>query len=286
MTRRDEILERVKSVPVLPASAVRIMELASDLDTPINELRIAIEFDPGLTSNVLRLANSAYYRGAGEISTIRDAVVRLGAKSIVQMVLASAIEPLARQPIRGYGLPAGALLDNAAAVAIAVEEFAQKLQIEAPPYAFTAGLLHDLGKIVMGTFLELDAGPILQLAFEEGLSFDMAEQRVLGVDHAEVGAVLLEGWNVPKAICETVRWHHEPGGYTQEDTRAVDLVHVADIAGRLAGFGVGSDGLNYAPSIRVLRRLRITTQITEEVVSQVLIEMKRLEPILDRTPGE
>ena len=202
------------------------------------------------------------------------------------MVLAAAIEPLARQPIRGYDLPAGALLDNAIAVALAVEQFAMKLHVSAPPHAFTAGLLHDVGKIVMGTFLEVDAArhPAAGIRGRPVLR-GIAEQRVLRRRPRRSGsraARCLErpqGRQRDRPVASPARRH------PHEDTRGVDLVHVADIAGRLGGFGVGADGLNYAPSMRVLRRLRITTEITEEVVSQVLIDMKQLESILVRTPG-
>ena len=93
--------------------------------------------------------------------------------------------------------------------------------------AFTSGLLHDVGKILLGTFMEVDVEPIVHLAKTELISFNVAEQRVLGIDHAEAGAALLEAWELPELIIRAIRWHHTPEDY-EGDPLVVDLVHVAD----------------------------------------------------------
>jgi len=286
MTPRDDILSRVREVPALPAAAIEAIELAQDPDVSADRLCRAIEIDPGLTSSVLSMANSVHFRGVGEITSVRDAIVRLGGKTMFHLVVASAVAPVARQEIVGYELPPGELLKHAVCVGVGAEVLAEALGIGAPPHTFTSGVLHDLGKIVMGTYLEIDSEPIRHLAFDEGLSFEVAEGRILGVDHAEVGSALLESWSIPRGIVEVVRWHHQPERFPGEDTLAVDLVHVANIIARMGGLGLGTEGLNYAPSLPVVKRLRITTQVAEKVVNKILSGWDRLaEELHSRVEG-
>lgn len=257
-------------MPSLPAATSRVLELVQNPQTTIVALQREVELNPGLASNILRLANSAYFRGAHPIASVRDALVRLGTKRVSHLVLTTSVEPLARPPVRGYGMPTGGLFRHSAATAMAAEQLANALEINAPDYTYTAGLLHDLGKIVMGTYLELDAEPILKLAFDEGLSFEQAERRILDVDHAEVGATLLEAWEIPSSVVDVVRWHHAPNELPGEDKTVVDLVHVADHMSRLSGTSAEADGLNYELCAESVERLGVTPAITERVIGEVL----------------
>jgi putative nucleotidyltransferase with HDIG domain len=259
----------------MPSAAAQVIQLVQDPSASIASLRRAIELDPGLTSNVLRLANSAYLGSPRSVRSVRDALVRLGTNRVFQLVIAAAVAPVAQQTVRGYDLPPGALWHHSVAVAVGTTELAAAAGRRPPDHAFTAGLLHDIGKIVLGTFLEVDAAPIMQLAFEEHLSFELAEQRILGIHHAELGARVLEGWHLPPPIVEVVRWHHQPESYPG-DTLVVDLVHMADALALVSGIGAGSDGLNYRPSAAVLSRLRVTTAVAEGVVCRMLDGLREL----------
>lgn len=274
MITREEVLERARSVPSIPQTAMRVSEMMQDPNVSAAEVQRVIELDPGLTATILRIANSAYFRGSGEIASIRDAVVRLGARSVVQLVMTSAVAPLAQKPIQGYGLPPGALFDNAVGVALGVERMGARLDVKTPSHAYTAGLLHDLGKIVLGTFLEVDGEQVQQVAISQNLSFEQAEREVLGVDSPEVGALLLEEWNVPQAVVAIVRWHKQPERYDGDDPVSLDLVHVCDIVCRMSGYGMGVDGVHYQPSALSLQRLGVTTQVAEEVMGQLATDLE------------
>ena len=270
MSTREQILSRVREMPSLPLTATRVLQMVQDPDTPFTELQREVELDVTLASNVLRLANSAYFAGSGPIASVRDAIVRLGTKRILQLVLTTTVAPLTSQPLKGYGLRAGGLLRHCAATAIGAEQLSRELQLNAPDYTYTAGLLHDIGKIVLGTYLEIDATPILELAYKEGLSFEIAEQRVLGVDHTEVGATLLKAWMIPVSVVDVVRWHHSPEAYQGPERLVVDLIHVADHVARVSGTSSDADGLNYALSAQAVERLHMKPTTTETVVNNVL----------------
>lgn len=286
MTERERIIDAIRRVPELPVAAVQVMKLIQDPDAGVAEIMKPIEYDPGLTSNVLRLANSAYFAGPRSISSLREAGVRLGAQRIFQLVLASAVSPVARQPIRTYDIPAGQLFEHLIAVAVGGEELARTLDIKPPIHTFTTGLLHDVGKVVMGTFAAIDAGPIFEHAVNEGISFEKAEADLLGIDHAEVGALLLEDWQLPEEITQAVRWHHEPEQFTGDDTRVVDLVHVAVNLSMQCGIGVGRDGLHYHASPVVIERLRLKPRITEETSAKMLTGLAELRPMFAAEKGK
>lgn len=276
MSRRDEVLDKIKRIPSLPTAAMRVIQLLKEPDVEITDLMEAIAYDPGLTSNVLRLANSAYFGGPRTIASLREAILRLGTNRIFQLVITAAVAPIARQPVRGYDLPAGGLLSHAISVAIGSETLATELQIKVPPSTFTAGLLHDIGKVVLGTFLELDVAPIIDLAYKQHISFEVAETQIIGIDHAETGAGLLEHWNLPVSIVDVARNHHHPESIT-DNSLMVDLVHVADQLSMQVGFGEGVDGLNYVPSTVALERLNVNEILMERVVCRTAdgLEMLR-----------
>lgn len=279
MRSKREIMGAIKSIPAMPSAAAKVMELYQNPEVQVDELKRAIEFDPGLTSNVLRLANSAYFAGPRTVGTVKEAIVRLGLTRVFQLTVAAAVSPVAWHEVQGYGLKPGQLLEHSISVAIGAEQIAEALSKRAPFHAFTAGILHDVGKVVLGTFLAIDCAPIMKLAFEEGIPFDQAEQQVLGLDHAEVGAMLLESWNLPSPVVEAVRFHHRPE-QIPADSFATDLVHVADHLSMEIALGTGVDELNYKPSQEVMNRIRLTPTGAESVLCKMLSGVEELYQLL------
>mgnify|MGYP000622148792 CR=1 FL=1 len=264
--QRDAILAKVRAIPSLPTAATRVIGLLRDPNVEVNDLLHAIEYDPGLTSNVLRLANSAYFAGPRSIGSLREAIVRLGMNRLFQLVVTTAITPFGRSEVKGYDLSPGQLLEHSVASAVGAEELARKLGLKAPGETFTAALLHDLGKIVLGTFVEADAQAISELACQHGMPFEQAEARILGIDHAETGSILLEQWGLPATIIGVVRWHHDPAHY-EGDQVLFDLVYAANYLSHEIGKETGMDGIARRLSPVVYERLGINEDIAEKVTS-------------------
>jgi putative nucleotidyltransferase with HDIG domain len=284
VSRRDEILSLVTTVPSLPAVVCRLQEFLNDPEVNFDELSRVIECDPGLTANVLQLANSAYFGWQGGIASVRDAISRLGTRRIFQMVLCMSVAPLVRKPVRGYDLDADQLWEHSVAVAICTEKVAAGRRPTCQPHAFTAGLLHDLGKVLLGTFVEVDDEPIKELIALDRLAFNEAERMVLGIDHAEVGAYLLERWNLPAEMVAVARWHHEPSRAGDDLQSLVDLVHVANAICLNHGWGPGDDGLPCRFEEAAAARLGLKSQDMESVASQVVAGVEELLQIF--TPGQ
>lgn len=177
MLRRAQILKQIESVIELPAVASELVGLANDPDVDIQDIAGILEYDPGLTANMLKLANSAHYGGRGTIASVRDAVIRLGLRKLSELALAIAISPNAQKPVRGYHLAAGQLWAHSLSVSIGTAHLAKALGVRRPAYASTAGLLHDIGKVVLGSFIEIDAQSIAEAVLTRNISFDEANER-------------------------------------------------------------------------------------------------------------
>lgn len=276
MSQREEILARVATITSLPASATQMLALANNPETQIEDVQRTVEYDPGLVTNLLRLANSAHFGTGSAINSVREAVVRLGFKRVFQIAMTSAVAPIAQKEIRGYDLPRNGLLRHSAATALAVEYLPKRLSMRVPDATYTAGLLHDLGKIVLGTYLEINSAPIVLKAYRDSLSFELAEQQVLGTDHAEVGAALLEYWKLPQTVVDSVRWHHAPNRYPHEDKTVVDLVHLGEHVARICGTSSSTDGMNYSVCFESLDRLKVVPDVLELVASDVLSSLEEI----------
>ncbi len=276
MSQREEILARVSTISSLPTSATQMLALANNPDAQIDDVQRTVEYDPGLVTNLLRLANSAYFGTGGAINSVREAVVRLGFKRVFQIAMTSAVAPIAQKEIRGYDLPRNGLLRHSAATALAVEYLPKRLSMRVPDATYTAGLLHDLGKIVLGTYLEINSAPIVIKAYRESISFEIAEQMVLGTDHAEVGAALLEYWKLPQVVIDSVRWHHNPNKYPHEDKTVVDLVHLGEHVARICGTSSSTDGMNYSVCVESLDRLGVVPDVLELVAADVLGSLEEI----------
>ena len=279
MSTREEILKRVEAVPALPTSTARVFELLDCPDVAVSELLLIAQHDPALTGNALRLANSAAFAQT-DVTSLRDAFVRLGNKQAMELIVASAVVPLESSALAGYDLIPGQLLQHAIAVAVGTEELGKALHLRVPAYTFTAGVLHDIGKTVLSMLLEVEGQEVVDLAYQDGIPFEEAERKVLGTDHAEVGAHLLAHWQLPAAIVETVRWHHQPDGVGYSLLRGVDLVHVADTLALAEGIGAGIDGLNYRPSAESLSRLKMNMTLIERVMCATLGRLDSLSELL------
>lgn len=273
MNIREEIIKKIKDVPAFPINSAKIISKISSTESSILDIAKEIETDPTLTANILRLANSAYFAGPKTISTIREAVVLLGINRIHQLIIASAIFPTAGRPLRGYDLPAGELIKHLIGTAIASELLAKELKKEIPPYTFTVGLLHDIGKIVLGTFIEIDVEPIIKKAYDEKLSFEKAEKEILGIDHSEVGALLMQEWHFPNNLIQPVLYHHNPDDSPEEYRLVTDFVHIASNLCLECGIGSGIDGLNYSNNINSVERIGMDMKVVEIVLCKLIGEI-------------
>ena len=277
----NKIASAIKSFPGMPGTAVKLLALIDDPAMRVSQIEEILRHDPGLTANVLRLANSAYFGIPSKIGSIRQAVILLGLKRLIQMVIAACVSAIMDKSVPGYDLPPGELWRHSIAASVAAEGLVKVLKVEAAEEIFTAALLHDVGKLVLGDFVK-DEFKQIETAVAQGISFEMAEKIVLGTNHADVGARILTKWLLPSEIVNAVQLHHAPEESEQPGSM-LDIVHVANFISMMIGIGIGKDGLQHQPSVEVTERLGIESEHLEIVASQTMQWVKEFSEVLN--PG-
>jgi putative nucleotidyltransferase with HDIG domain len=264
------MLSRVKALPTLSTAALRLSDLARDPRSSAADFERVIKPDPALTANLLRVANSAYFGLRSRVESVKQAVTVLGITRVSEVAAAAAFAPIIPAKLPGYDVEASAFWLHSVAVAVLSERLAAELKMARPGLTFTAGLLHDIGKLAIGIFVSQESGEILGRV-RGGLAFASAEREVLGVDHAEVGALVAEAWRLPAVIGAVARWHHAPDGAPETVERPlVDLIHAADGLAHALGLGadVGELARQVAPGTEA--RLGIRARRLERVAGASL----------------
>jgi putative nucleotidyltransferase with HDIG domain len=275
----NKIASAIKSFPGMPGTAVKLLGLIDDSAMRVSQIEEILRHDPGLTANVLRMANSAYFGIPSKVGSIRQAVILLGLKRLIQMVIAACVSAIMDKSVPGYDLPPGELWRHSIAASVAAEGLVKVLKVEAAEEIFTAALLHDVGKLVLGDFVK-DEFKQIETAVSQGISFEMAEKIVLGTNHADVGARILTKWLFPPEIINAVQFHHAPEA-SERISSMLDIVHVANFISMMIGIGIGSDGLQHEPSVEVTERLGLEPSHLEKVASQTMQWVKEFNEVLN-----
>ena len=278
MTKAEEIVSRVGSLPPLPDTALKLMEVINDPRSTIDDIVESVKYDQAVTSDVLKLCNSAYYSLSRKVTSLNDAILRLGTVKVLQMVMAVHTNSLLAREQQGYGLEPGVWWKHSVAVALASTLFAERLGQPNSNLAFTAGLLHDIGKVILNQYVSAEFAEIVRRVSEDRMSFVEAEHQVLGYSHEEVGALIAEAWKLPEAIVRCIRYHHEPGKLEPPDM-LVDTVYLANCICLLLGVGLGEDGLCYRADASVMERYELRESDLEVIGAQMMTDLQRVEDL-------
>ncbi len=229
------LLERSRTLEPLPASAAALAALLNQDEWMIRDVEDVVRGDLGLTSRVLRYANSAWSAHLPTVGTVRDAILRLGVGTVLSLAVAEGVRPKLMTALPAFDLQPGRLWQHAVASALAAELVMRRVPVEVRPEAVTAALLHDVGKVLLDEALD---GPRLATLREAWLRQAQprleAERDVIGIDHATLGSLVVEHWGLPATVARAVRHHHTP---SDDPTPTGDTVHLANGLAKLAGFG-------------------------------------------------
>lgn len=206
----ESILSQVDNLPELPQVASKILQLLNDPGSSSHDLARVIASDQALTAKVLRLANSAYYGVSRKVTTVNDAVTILGFSALKSLILIATAYGAVSQSLIGYGLKAGELWLHSLLSAELSKLLAERTQVAEPEEAFTAGLLHDIGKVALNQLVLPEIYRAVRMVEHEGIPLYEAEVEILGFHHGTVGACLAEKWNLPAILCEAIGQHHTP----------------------------------------------------------------------------
>jgi HD-like signal output (HDOD) protein len=236
----EDKLFKIDDLPTLSVIANDIILITQNPKTSALEVSRAISQDQALVSKILRIANSPFYGFPQKITTIGHAIVILGFANIRNLVLtASILDVLSPEDDRGH-FDREEFWKHSLACGITSRLIAKKLGIQNIDEVFIWGLLHDLGKLVLDTYFNKDFTHVVQLTKEKQILISDAERQVLGVDHAAVGGIVADKWNLYPAVIKVIRFHHTPS-QAKESMRLVSIVHLADVLCRAINLGNGGD---------------------------------------------
>ncbi|MDY6972033.1 MAG: HDOD domain-containing protein [Thermodesulfobacteriota bacterium] len=280
MNEMREIIKDIKRLEPIPQVANRILSLADDPDCPMSELSELILYDQALTANLLRICNSAHFGLSERIESVHHAVVFLGLSQVIDLVLLAGSAKNLKLEQKGYGLHEGELWRNSVSSALIARELADKKGSKNNHLIFTAALLKDIGKVILSRYVSDSFESIYGLVSTQGLSFREAEKEVLGIDHAEVGAMVGETWKFSSRMVEIIRNHHmsEESKYSDFET---SIVHLSDMLCMMMGIGVGSDGLAYRFHRGVVDHLGFTDRDMQGIMSDFADKMHQVEEIMN-----
>jgi len=265
-----KLSKEVLTLPPMPQVVTKAQEVIRNPSSGIKELAAVLEKDQALVGKILKLANSAYYGVSGKVSSVEHASVMLGYKTLGDLILMAGSSNLLGQNLEGYGLPSGALWEHSLAVATGARLIIAKKRPRLQNNAFSAGLMHDVGKLVLDAHI-LKRKQDNPESFSDGyISLDR-EQQILGFDHAEMAAELCNKWRIPEAITKAVTYHHNP--FNSDKDPLAFTVNMADTIALSSGYGAISEDAIYEVDPRIMKFLGITEdnlqQISEKVSESV-----------------
>ena len=279
MMDTEAIIKSMKKLPPFPDVATKALKILDDPDASVDQLISIIQYDQAITANVLKLCNSAYYGLSRKVRSLREGLVLLGNVELKSIILTSTVVKFFHRENKGYDLAKGELWRHAVATGIISKIISDRVTGSESASLFTAALLHDIGKVVLGRFVDTYFEQILALVKGEDHSFLEAEREMLGIDHAEVGARVAESWNFPEDIVQAIRLHHRPDGASGDDP-LTPVIYLSNIVTLSMGIGVGRDGLCYRGKEEVMKRHGLKAKDLQEIVVDFYDQYNTVQDIL------
>ncbi len=239
-------LVSIRDMPAFPETALEVIRLTGNSDSSAAELARIISKDPALATKILRLANSPYYGFAGKISTVERAIAELGFETLKETALSLALEDLFRGNVTGNFDPTK-FWKHAIDAASAGRSLAREIRYKLPGEAYAAGLLHDMGTLVLYRYFQEDFDEINRLVDEENMQPSQAEVVVTGTTHGEIGAWLASKWRFPSYLVEAIQFHPTPW-YAEVNPELTAITHVASVMASSIGYSCADQPLKFDPA--------------------------------------
>ncbi len=270
--RLVKLSRRAGDLQAVPAVITKALLCIDDPNSSINHVAAILNTDQIVAGRLIGLANSALYSGSRRFLTVREAVIRLGFRTVRDLLFATVIAGLARSPSRLYRLGPDKLWLHSLATAIAARVMAEEAGILDPETGYVAGLLHDIGRAILDRALKpAEMADVRAVVDNRKVSYQVAEQEVLGLTHCDIGAYRLARWGVAPELVEAVATHHRP-----ESGTLAALVSAADVlAVKAMDLAANDPGWAYVVDLEALKPLGPT-------LASVVEEPVRLDAVLEK----
>lgn len=239
---RDELIAALRDLPPLPSVVLELIESLGQEDVSAAQFAAKISRDQALAAKALRLANSSFYGRGRQVSSVADAIAVLGLRTVRSIVTAAGLAGSFR---RSPGFDHDAFWRHSIASALCAQALAGELRRSDAELAFTVGLLHDIGRLALASAFAPAYAEVEQWRRDQDCPDGEAERAVLGIDHAEVGALIARQWNFAPAIVDAIGQHHAPPACAE--LTLTGIAHVAD--GIAHALGLAGDADEAVPAL-------------------------------------
>jgi putative nucleotidyltransferase with HDIG domain len=267
-------IENIGSLPTVPDTLRKLSRIMEKPNVSMTEVASFVQSDPALTFRILKMVNSAVYGFPGRIASVSHAIMLLGLNVVKGLLLGVSVFELMQKAMSG-------LYEHSMGCATAARTIAQKKGLREPEEAYVAGLIHDIGKVVMALEFTKAYEGALALAETEHIAIMQAEKKFFADNHAALGGVLSEKWRFPKKLTEAILYHHQPRSAVLFPLETA-IVHLADILTKARGLGFSGDQivpivddaafdrleLSEEDVIDIFRELEGSIEATQEVLQQ------------------
>jgi putative nucleotidyltransferase with HDIG domain len=274
------ILRSVKNIPAFPDAVQKVVALLKNDDYSVTDVAKVIRYDQGITANILKMSNSAYFGSSSKIRSIPDAVICLGQKNLLRVLETACTATFFKKAGGGYVSDASELWEHSVAVALMSQILSRHIQKQDDAALYTAALLHDIGKVILGQYVRESYVRIRGLVVESGYSFLEAEEEVVGINHADLGGRIAEQWRFPGDIRDAIAHHHRPDSLGDTSATIPWLVYLADQACLMMGIDGGMDGLAHRGLSETLRKFDFHQKDLERSWVLLLEELKQAKELL------
>ncbi len=272
------LTQKIPKLPTLPPVADKIINLVNSDAAFVGSIVEAIEKDPAMSAKIIGFSNAAFYRRGDPVTTIRDAVMKIGFDTIKSVALGISLLTIFKSEHGGGPRDYGNMVRHSLATGLISKEIVDMLDWQDQGEVFTCGLLHDIGLLVISACFP-DIYDTIVSKFRKGSVFIDVEKEVCGCSHGEVGAWLTDKWNLPDAICEVVLYHHSPSEATVDPAMAA-VVHLADIIAARNDYSPitvnGYEGSFEKGSMKLLGMTEQAIQGLEQRVHEIVGPMQKV----------
>lgn len=272
----EEVCQAAEQIPCSPSLLPEVVSLLNQPDAGISDLESIIHRDPGLSAAVLKMANSAYFSSRVAFDNLNDAILRLGFKQTYRIAVSVSGGRWNSFDLSAYGWEPGDFCRHSFAVAVASRFLAEKTGAVDPELAFTAGMVHDAGKLALAYMGREYLDPIRDHQKERECDWLSAEKEVLGFTHAEITGALLKKWNFPENLIDVGLYYATPSSARAENALLLAVVHGGKHLAIQTGVGLGEDAFWTPLDPAAIEKLGVSEEDLRFIVPDLIDTLKRL----------
>ena len=276
MSAIKAIIKEIKNLQPIPAVANKVIAQMNKPNCSMDDIAGIIQYDPALTASILKTCNSAFFALRTPVDSIKDAVSILGMDQIAELLLLKVSSASLKKDQKGYGLYEGAMWKYSVSSALIAKDIARKIAPGNRHIIFTGALLKDIGKTVLDNFVQDSCEKINHLVKSKSYSFLEAEKKIIGINHAEIGAMIAKVWHFSPKLINIIR-HHHLSDESMQKNKDIAIVYLSDCICMMMGIGVGTDGLAYRFHDQVIRELKISPDDISRIIMDFTLNIKKVE---------